>query len=251
MSITAKFKARYNDRVETVSANLRDRLAENLAAVRRRIGDACRRSSRPVDAVTLVAVTKTVAPQVAQVLVELGRVELGESRPQALWQKAAAVAGPVRWHLIGHLQTNKVRRTLPLVSMIHSIDRLALAREVSIEAERIGRRVPATLEVNVTGEAAKHGFAPPEVVTAYPELCRLPGLDIVGLMTMARFEDEVEACRPTFAELRRLRDRLVGEHPQLGPLTVLSMGMSHDFEVAVEEGATHVRVGTALFEGLA
>jgi pyridoxal phosphate enzyme (YggS family) len=234
----------------SADVSVRNRLADNLASVRQRIADACRRSSQPVEAVTLVAVTKTVSVEVAQTLVELGQLDLGESRPQVLWQKAASVSGPVRWHLVGHLQTNKIRRTVPLVSMIHSIDRLELAEAVSQEAERIGTRVPVTLEINVTGEMTKHGFTPAELAAGYPRLCRLEGLQIIGLMTMARYEDDAEACRPTFVVLRNLRDRLTTEFAPYRRLPVLSMGMSRDFEVAIEEGATHVRVGTALFEGI-
>jgi pyridoxal phosphate enzyme (YggS family) len=225
-------------------------LAGRLQKVEERLGAACRRAGRDRAEVTLVAVTKTVPPEVAAELVLLGVTHLGESRPQELWRKAAALAPTVRWHLIGHLQRNKIEKTLPLVTLIHSVDSLRLLAALEQEAARLGRTVPVLLEVNASGEASKHGFAPAEVPGLAVHLAGLRHLQVRGLMTMAAPLDDPEACRPTFAALRGLRDRLRGE---LGPphaLEHLSMGMSNDFEVAVEEGATLVRLGSVLFEGL-
>jgi PLP dependent protein len=224
-------------------------LAGRLHEVEERLRAACRRAGRDRAEVTLVAVTKTVPPEVAAELVGLGVTHLGESRPQELWRKAAALPKSVRWHLVGHLQRNKIDRTLPLVDLIHSVDSLRLLAALEEEAGKQGRAVPVLLEVNASGEASKHGFAPAEVPGLAAHLTGLRHLQIGGLMTMAAPADDPGASRPTFAALRGLRDRLRGE---LGPphtLEHLSMGMSGDFEVAVEEGATLVRLGTVLFEG--
>jgi pyridoxal phosphate enzyme (YggS family) len=225
-------------------------LASRLQTVEERLLAACRRAGRDRAEVTLVAVTKTVPPAVAVELVRLGVTDLGESRPQELWHKAAALPQTVRWHLIGHLQRNKIDRTLPLVSLIHSVDSLRLLAALEEEAARLGRTVPVLLEVNASGEASKHGFNPAEVPNLGAHLVSLRHLQVRGLMTMAAPLDDPQQCRPTFAALRGVRDRLRGE---LGPshgLEHLSMGMSNDFEVAVEEGATLVRLGSVLFEGL-
>jgi pyridoxal phosphate enzyme (YggS family) len=224
-------------------------LQGHLDAVEGRVRAACRRAGRDRGAVTLVAVTKTVPAEVAALLPGLGVADLGERRPQELWRKAAAVPA-ARWHLVGHLQRNKIERTLPLAHMIHSADSERLLDAIEREAAKIGRTVPVLLEVNASGEASKHGLTPEAVPDLVPRLRQLKHVRVSGLMTMAALAADPERCRPTFAALRRLRDRLRGE---LGPPHApeqLSMGMSNDFEVAIEEGATLIRVGTALFEGL-
>jgi pyridoxal phosphate enzyme (YggS family) len=227
-------------------------LAGRLAAVERRIQAACARAGRDRAGVTLVAVTKTVSVEVAALLPGLGVQHLGESRPQELWRKATALPA-ARWHLIGHLQRNKVERTVPLVHAIHSIDSLRLleAVEAACVAGLAGHRpLPVLLEVNASREEAKHGFASEEVLSLAPAVMQLKHLRVDGLMGMAAYEEDPERCRPAFAALRELRDRLKGLVGQAHPLDQLSMGMSNDFEVAVEEGATLVRLGTVLFEGL-
>ena len=222
-------------------------LAERLAAVRGRIADACRRAGRDPAGVTLVAVTKTTTPEVAALALELGARDVGESRPQELWKKAAAVP-EARWHLIGHLQRNKLDRTVPLVSLIHSVDSERLLEALAAFGTRRGAPVPVLLEVNCSREAAKGGFSPEALPALGDRLAAQPGVEVRGLMTMAAYSDNPEDARPTFAELRRLRDEF---RSRTGlELPELSMGMSGDFEVAVEEGATLVRVGTTLFEGL-
>lgn len=230
---------------------LRTVLADRLAAVRGRIGAACARAGRDPAEVTLVAVTKTVSPRVAAVLPELGVTELGESRPQELWRKAEALKTlPVKWHMIGHLQRNKVERTLTLVHLFHSIDSLRLLQAVSEEAARRDVTPKVLLQVNISHEEQKHGFDFEEVIRAEPDLVR-GRAEIVGLMGMAAYADDPERARPAFVALRQFRDRLRREWNLTGfQLTHLSMGMSGDFEVAVEEGATLVRVGSTLFEGL-
>ncbi len=227
-------------------------IARNLAAVRGRMACAAARSGRSPGEVRLVAVTKYVGAAEIRMLIAAGCDLLGESRPQQLWQKAVELADlPVRWHLVGHLQRNKAARTVPLVEMIESADSLRLIEALDGAAAAIGRRVPVLLEVNVAGEAAKTGLRPDEVE---PLLARLPAfghVEVRGLMGMAALEGGPDEARRDFAALRGLRDRLRGACPEGVRLDELSMGMSGDFEAAIEEGATIVRVGSALFEGIA
>ncbi len=230
-----------------ISPGRNARLQQRVAEVGERIAAACACVGRVPSDVTLVAVTKTVAAEVAACLPELGILDLGENRPQELWHKAAVLPAAVRWHLIGHLQRNKIERTLPLVHMIHSVDSLRLLDALEREAERLGRTIPVLLEVNASGEASKHGFAPPEVLPLVPRLQTPRHVQVRGLMTMAALQ-EPEACRPAFRALRELRDQL---RQEMGDsVEHLSMGMSNDFEVAIEEGATLVRLGSVLFEGI-
>jgi hypothetical protein len=224
----------------------RDILAANLARVEERIAAACRRANRPRSDITLVAVTKTVSVEVARELVGLGILDLGESRPQELWRKAPLLPATVRWHLIGHLQRNKIERTLPLVQRIHSVDSLRLLD--ALDGAAIDRPIEVFLEFNCSSETSKNGFAPADLPTLPAVLDRLQRVRVVGLMTMAAFEETPETCRPTFALLRQLRDDLRRLMTDKHPLAELSMGMSNDFEIAIEEGATTVRLGTVLFE---
>jgi len=221
-------------------------LADRLAAVEDRLRQACRRSGRSRADVTLVAVTKTVGPEIAALLPELGVYDLAENRPQELWRKAESLPKLVHWHLIGHLQRNKIERTLPLVHCIHSVDSLRLLSAL----EEQGRPLDVLLEVNASREQAKQGFSPDEVPGLVPFLARLRQVHVRGLMAMAAYDLEPESCRPTFVLLRNLRDRLQSELGAGTCLDQLSMGMSNDFEVAVEEGATLVRLGTVLLGGL-
>jgi PLP dependent protein len=230
---------------------LRASLKGRLDAVEQRLAAACRRAGRQRGDVTLVAVTKTVSLKVAALLPALGVLALGESRPQELWRKAAALSPSVEWHLIGHLQRNKIERTLPLVRWIHSVDSLRLLTALEEEASREARIVSILLEVNAGRDPAKQGFAPEEVPALCPHLLALRHVQVRGLMAMAAYEEDPERCRPTFVALRQLRERLRQELGTVHALDHLSMGMSNDFEVAVEEGATMVRLGTVLFEGLA
>jgi PLP dependent protein len=228
---------------------LPSRLAENLAHVRQRIAEAAKRSGQPPEAVKLVAVTKYIQVGTIRELIMAGCLDLGESRPQALWEKAEQLpAQPVRWHMIGHLQRNKVQRTTPLVSMIHSGDSLRLLQTIDEAAAKIGRRIPALIEVNISGDAAKHGFALAEVEPQLATIAGLRHVEVRGLMGMASLEGNLDRARREFTNLRELRDRLRAVAPPEIKLDELSMGMSGDFEAAIEAGATIVRVGSALFE---
>ena len=225
-------------------------LAARLAAVEERLRAACARAGRQRADVTLVAVTKTVTSEIAAILQGLGVTDLAENRPQELWLKAGSLPGTVRWHFIGHLQRNKVERTLPLVRLIHSVDSVRLLQAIDAEAGRRGISADVLLEVNASGEASKNGFNPSEVPGLAPSLETLRHVRVRGLMTMAAYDEDPQKTRPTFAGLRSLRDRLQAETGAAHTLSHLSMGMTNDFEVAVEEGATLVRLGTVLFEGL-
>ena len=228
-------------------SELRAVLTERIAGARARIAEACRRANRDPAGVTLVAVSKTVTPKVAAVVAELGLRDLGESRPQELWKKAEAVPG-VNWHLIGHLQRNKIDRTIPLVALVHSVDSERVLDALDAFGRKRGAAIPVLLEVNCSGEASKGGFAPDAVHPLGDKLAALSGVTVRGLMTMAAYSDDPQSARPTFVALRELRDAM---STRTGlALPELSMGMSNDFEVAVEEGATLVRIGTTLFEGL-
>lgn len=233
-----------------MDSEIKSILKRNLQAVHTAMANACARAGRLTGDVTLVSVTKYVDSAIISALYELGVRDFGESRPQALWEKGPNLPSDCRWHMIGHWQTNKVRRALPFVSMAHSIDRMELAELVSSEAIRLGRRIPALIEVKLVGDEAKHGFVPTQIREEIEHLTRLPGLSLQGLMCMASLEADPEACRATFRELRELRDELNRTHPALSEFRSLSMGMSDDFEVAIEEGATHIRVGSRLFEGI-
>ncbi|HLW66822.1 MAG TPA: YggS family pyridoxal phosphate-dependent enzyme [Gemmataceae bacterium] len=225
-------------------------LAQRLHDVRERIAAACRRAGRSPHEVTLVAVTKTVDSKIAQLLPELGIFDLGESRPQELWKKAAELPNTVRWHLVGHLQRNKIERTLPLAKWIHSVDSARLVEALEQECRKHQVHARVLLEVNASHEEAKQGFEPRQVPEIAKILSKYPHIEISGLMTMAALSDDPELARPTFAELRHLRHQLRELLGQPNALPELSMGMTNDFEVAIEEGATLVRIGSALFEGL-
>ena len=228
---------------------VRQKLHENLDAVESRIARACARAGRKRSEVTLVAVTKKVSAELAALLPELGVFDLGENRPQELWRKSAELPTTIRWHLIGHLQRNKIDRTLPIAKVIHAVDSIRLLQALEQEGAQQQCSVVVLLEVNASGEASKEGFEPTELHTLVPIVSELKHVQVRGLMTMAALQ-EPEACRPTFATLRRLRDQLQGQIGSSHRLEHLSMGMSNDFEIAIEEGATFIRLGTVLFEGL-
>jgi pyridoxal phosphate enzyme (YggS family) len=222
-------------------------IAANVARVRARIAEAALRCGRHPEDVALVGVTKTVGVDRIRELVACGVRALGENRVQEARGKVGAVPG-VSWHLVGSLQRNKVKEALRLFEVIHSVDSLGLAEELSrrsVEAGA-GRRVDVLLQVNISGEPQKHGVAPEETAALAAAAVRLPGLRVRGLMGMAPLVADPEAARPYFRRLRELRDRVREAVADAG-INDLSMGMTDDFEVAIEEGATVVRIGRALF----
>lgn len=201
--------------------------------------------------ITLVAVTKYVSVDVIKELTSLGQRALGESRPQQLWERVDALGDrEIEWHLVGPLQKNKVRKTLPLVRWIHSIDSVGLLETVDRIAGEIGVQPNVLLEVNVAGHPAKHGFRPDDMRDVVRRAALCQNVAICGLMAMAGVEGDMEGARRDFRTLRELRDELQESLGSQFALKELSMGMSGDFEIAIEEGATMIRVGSALFEGL-
>lgn len=228
----------------------RDTIESNLNHIHSRIAAACQRVGRATEAVKLVAVTKYAELNWVRDLVSLGQFELAESRPQQLAQRATELSQEVRWHLIGHLQRNKVEVVLPVTTLIHSVDSLRLLEKIEQESLKRGLTPHILLEVNVSGEAAKDGFQPDELRANVARLIEFSALKIVGLMTMAPLADDPEYARSVFRALRDFRDELTTLSDGKLNIPQLSMGMSGDFEVAIEEGATIVRIGSSLFEGL-
>ena len=219
--------------------------AIRLAQVRELMADAARKSGRTAEQIELVAVSKTHAAEKVQEAIEAGQLLFGESRVQEARAKIPLLPSRLRWHFIGHLQKNKIRHALPLFELFHGIDSLVLAQEMERIAEEEGMRPRVLLEVNVAGEASKHGFSPEALRRDLEAALSLGRLTIEGLMTLPPFTPEAEASRQYFIALRKLRDQLEAEFDVRLPQ--LSMGMSGDFPIAIEEGATLVRVGTAIF----
>ena len=220
-------------------------IAENLERVREQIAQAAAKAGREVDEIELVAISKTHEAAKVRDAIEAGQTLFGESRVQEARVKIPELPSSLRWHFVGHLQKNKIRHALPLFELIHSVDSLPLAEDINRIAEEEGLHPRVLLEVNVAGEGSKFGFAPEKLKAEMESLLALPRLSILGLMCIPPIAEEAEASRKYFVALREVRDRLQTEfHVDLAQL---SMGMTQDFAVAVEEGATLVRVGTAIF----
>ncbi|MHB0977151.1 MAG: YggS family pyridoxal phosphate-dependent enzyme [Candidatus Aquicultorales bacterium] len=219
-------------------------IAENLHSIRSRIRAAAERARRDPADVRLVVVTKTRPVEAIEEVLQAGFFEIGENRVQEFLEKYAIIGSRARWHLIGNLQRNKAGKVVGKTALIHSIDSVKLAETVGRKATEIGIEQPVLLEVNVSGEESKRGFDPREIERQIGALCLTRGLEVKGLMTMAPLFHDPEAARPVFKALARLREGLQGMGYELPEL---SMGMTNDFEVAIEEGATIIRVGTAVF----
>lgn len=218
-------------------------IKQNIENIRNRIKVAAGKAGRDPDSIRLMAVTKTVPVEMIKEAVAAGLADLGESKVQEAMKKSPCL-GPgagIKWHMIGHLQTNKVRQALELFDEIHSVDSLKLAQEIHKRSQEKDRRTPVYIEVNVSGEGTKYGISPGALPELLSQAGALPGLEVKGLMTMAPYSDDSEKARPHFRTLASLA--------RGNGLKELSMGMSGDFEVAIEEGATIIRVGSALFEG--
>jgi len=244
----------------------RSPLSEKLDEVRDRIASAATKAKREPTDVTLIAVTKTAAPEQIREIVQLGVTDLGESRVQVLTQRAAqmtehlqrrmthggeagASAPRVRWHMIGHLQRNKVKSVLPLVGLIHSIDSLRLAEEIDAQAAKLNRKTPVLMQVNAGEEPQKFGVAVGAAVHLAEQIDSMPNLQLIGLMTMAPLEAPENKVRQAFSRTRELFEELRWHKIGGNSLRHLSMGMSNDFEAAIAEGATMVRIGSSLFGG--
>ena len=221
------------------------KIQENLERVRERIAQAAAKAGRAVDEIELVAITKTHDAEKVREAIEAGHTLFGESRVQEARVKIPELPSNLRWHFVGHLQKNKIRHALPLFELIHSVDSLALAQDMNRVAEEEGSHPRVLLEVNMAGEGSKFGFQPDKLREQMETLLALNRLSILGLMTIPPLAPEAEASRKYFVQLRELGDRLQIEFHV--DLTQLSMGMTNDYIVAVQEGATLVRVGTAIF----
>jgi PLP dependent protein len=224
-----------------------DPLGERLGEIRERIAAACARAGRRPEEVTLVGASKTQPPERLAAAFAAGLRVFGENRVQEAAAKVGELPGAIEWHLIGPLQSNKARAAAELFAVVESVDRPKIARALDAEAARLGRRIPCFVEVNLGSEESKHGFPAAGLLQALEPLRACRHLEIVGLMAIPPLAADPEASRPWFRRLRALRDELATARGWEGFAGRLSMGMSGDFEVAVEEGATHVRVGTALF----
>lgn len=220
-------------------------LAANIQSVQERIRAACARAGRDVDSVALLAVAKTHPADAVQAAAACGLILFGENKVQEAKAKIPLCPGKCRWHLVGHLQTNKARDAVELFEMIQSVDSLRLAEEINKRAEHAAKHMRVLLEVNLAGEASKFGYAPERLLAEFKDINALPRLEIHGLMTVPPWSPVAENVRPYFRRLRELKQQC--EDILGAPLPHLSMGMTGDYEVAIEEGATIVRIGTAIF----
>ena len=220
-------------------------LAENLNLVRQKIAAACERAGRDTNSVTLLAVTKGQPPEAVNEAARLGLTLFGENKVQEAKAKIPLCSGKLRWQMIGHLQSNKCRDAVELFGMIQSVDSLSLAQEINKRAEQAGKTMPILLEVNAVGEASKFGYRSEQLLAELAQINALARIEIHGLMTVPPWSPVSENVRPVFRQMRALKEQC--EKILGAPLHHLSMGMSGDFEVAIEEGATLVRIGTALF----
>lgn len=225
-----------------------ENIRENIESIRKRIADAAKRAGRDADEIKLIAVTKTVDVDKVEEAIAAGALDAGENKPQELARKYDVLGDKIRWHQIGSLQTNKVKYIIDKVCMIHSLDREGLAEEIDKRASKIGRVIDCLVQVNISGEESKHGMSREEVepfVRLVAE--KYPNIKIKGLMTMAPFDAERDEIKKVFRDLKELSDEINNMNIGNVEMKELSMGMTNDFEIAVEEGATMVRVGTAIF----
>lgn len=222
-------------------------VCENYRAVEEKVKNACQRAGRKREEVTLIAVSKTKPVSMIEELLPLGVRDFGENKVQELTAKEEVLPKDIRWHMIGHLQRNKVKYIIDKACMIHSVDSLRLAREISKEAVKHELDVPVLIEVNVAGEESKFGVSVEETPSLVQEVSKLPGIQVKGLMTIAPYVEDPEENREIFRNLRKLSVDINGKNFDNVTMNVLSMGMTGDYEVAIEEGATHVRVGTGIF----
>lgn len=219
----------------------------NIETVKGKVAEACRRCGRGPGEVEIIAVTKTVDIQLIMEAIDNGITTVGENRVQEAWQKYQTIGQKASWHMIGHLQTNKVGRVLQFADLIQSVDSLHLAREIQRQAEKLRRVVAVLIQINTSGEETKFGFQPETASEAVEEIATLANIKVKGLMTIGAFLPDPEEVRPCFRMLRELRETIKTRIAGSVEMEVLSMGMTGDYEVAIEEGATMIRVGTAIF----
>lgn len=218
-------------------------LQQRIEKIKYGIQDACDRSGRQSSEITVVAVTKEVSVTRAAEMITAGFDQLGENRPEVLLEKQEAIQSEAVWHFIGNVQSRKVKDIINRVDYLHSVDRMSLAKEIQ---KRANQQVDCFIQVNVSGEASKSGVEPVELTNFIEQMAAYDKIRIIGLMTMAPFTEDKDLVRSVFRSLRELRDEIAAQELPHAPCTQLSMGMSNDFIIAIEEGATHVRIGTAL-----
>ena len=216
---------------------------KNLKLIREDISSAAAKSGRKTEDITLLAVTKYVTIERTKEAVDAGIVDLGENRIEGFLEKQAAIGDEAIWHFIGSLQSRKVKEVINQVDYLHALDRLSLAKEIQ---KRAAKKIKCFVQVNVSAEATKSGVSPAETLAFIQELAAYPAIEVVGLMTMAPNTQDEDVLRSVFSGLRQLRDEAAAQNMSHAPCTLLSMGMSNDYKIAIEEGATHVRVGSAL-----
>ena len=222
-------------------------VADNLLSVKERIEKAALKAGRDPGEIKLVAVSKTVGVEEIREAISAGATILGESYVQEAKEKIEEIDHQVQWHMIGHLQTNKVKQAINLFDMIHSVDRIGLAEEINKRAKQSGKRVSVLIQVNISQETTKSGIERDRAISLVLEVSNLTNLKVEGLMTMPPYFDDPDDARPYFKSLRELKGEIGGERFENISMKELSMGMSNDFEIAIEEGATIIRVGTAIF----
>ncbi len=226
-------------------------IEKNLTELQERIESACSRSIYNQESVELIISTKYVDAGIIRILSELGISCIGENRLQDTERKKEGLNDlDLRWHMFGHLQRNKVKKAVRIFDLIHSVESVTLAKEINKESEKLGKNTRVLVEVNVSGEETKYGLSPEETIPFLCEINNLESIKVEGLMTMMPIVDDPETCRPMFKELRELSERIRDENIQNVEMNILSMGMTQDFEVAIEEGANLVRIGSAVFEGI-
>lgn len=226
-----------------------DFITENLNEVEERIQKACERAKRERSEVTLIAVSKTKPVEMIEKATEYGIVDFGENKVQELIDKIPQFEESLNWHMIGHLQRNKVKYLIGKTALIHSVDSLRLAKQISEESKKAGLVTKILIEVNVAGEDSKFGISVSEALPLIEEIAKMPDIKVCGLMTIAPYVENPEENRKYFQELRKLKVDIGNKNIDNVSMGILSMGMTNDYEVAIEEGATHVRVGTGIFGG--
>lgn len=220
---------------------------DNLAQIRQRLKDACQRAGRSVDQIALMGVTKTIDPLYIEASIKAGIADIGENRPQEIKRKYDLVQTPVRWHMIGHLQSNKVKMIIDKVALIHSVDRHNLVDEIEKRAQMADRIIDVLIQVNIGDESQKSGIAEGQAIELVKYAASQPHIRVVGLMCIAPYLTDPEAVRPYFKKMKQLFDNIEQQTIDNATMQILSMGMTHDFEVAIEEGATMIRVGTGIY----
>lgn len=222
-------------------------LKDNFEAVEKNVADACARAGRERSEVTLIAVSKTKPVDMLREVYEAGARDFGENKVQEICEKYDQLPSDIRWHMIGHLQRNKVKQVIDKVALIHSVDSYRLAQEISVQAQKKGLTIPILIEVNIAGEESKFGISAQDTIQLVEEIASLPNLKIQGLMTIAPYVVDAEENRLYFRQIKQLSVDIKNKNIDNVSMDILSMGMTGDYEVAIEEGATMVRVGTGIF----